>query len=475
MRPTARRFQPRRPRSPRRPRLVAAGLLLLVGGVLAAQAPAPARPGAESQPAQPAARRAPAERGVAPKAPGEVFHLRVKSIIHPVASEFVTEALAEADAAGAAAVVVELDTPGGLMTSMRDIFTAMLGARTPVVVWVAPSGAQAASAGFFILMAADVAAMAPGTNTGAAHPVGGQGEDIPGIMGEKAEQDAAATIRSLAARHGRNAKLAELAVVKSRSFTAQEALAAKLVDVVVPTLPRLLAAIDGRTVVRGETRVRLRTAGAAVRELEMNPFQRVLSALAHPNLALVLLTLGTLGIYFELMHPGAVLPGVVGGICLILAFFALSVLPVDYAGLALILLALLMFIAEIKVTSYGLLTVGGIIALVLGSLMLFDSPEPALRVSIDLIASLAAFAALVVGFLTFMALRVFKRQVRTGAEGLVHEQGTARSPLAPRGKVFVHGEIWEAVAEEPVAAGEPVEVVAVDGLTLKVRRGPAAA
>ncbi|MGH9363395.1 MAG: NfeD family protein, partial [Thermoanaerobaculia bacterium] len=414
---------------------------------------------------------APPEGARGPATPrSEVLHLEIRSIIHPIAAQFVRDGLAEADAAGAAAVVLELDTPGGLLTSTREIFTAMLGAKTPVIVWVGPSGAQAASAGFFLLMAADVAAMAPGTNTGAAHPVGGQGEDIPGVLGEKAEQDAAATVRSLAARHGRNSKLAEQAVLKSRSFTAQEALEAKLVEVIAPTVPRLLAAVHGREVMRGERRVRLATAGAPVRRLEMSAFERVLSAIAHPNLAYLLLTLGALGIYFELMHPGAILPGVVGAIALLLAFFALSVLPVDYAGLALLLLALLFFIAEIKVTSYGLLTIAGLISLVLGSLMLFDSPEPALRVSLDVIAALAASTALVVGFLTAMVLRAHRLQVRTGAEGLVHQQGTARSPLAPRGKVFVHGEIWEAVADEPVAAGEPVEVTAVEGLTLKVRR-----
>ncbi|HEX9668213.1 MAG TPA: nodulation protein NfeD [Thermoanaerobaculia bacterium] len=443
--------------SHRRPRPIrlAAALLLAAAGALLAAPPEGARPAAGAR--------------------SEVLHLRVRSIIHPIAAEYVRDGLAEADATGAAAVVLELDTPGGLLTSTREIFTAMLGAKTPVIVWVGPSGAQAASAGFFILMAADVAAMAPGTSTGAAHPVGGQGEDIPGILGAKVEQDAAATIRSLAARHGRNPKLAEEAVVKSRSFTAREALEAKLVEVVAPSLPRLLAAVDGREVLRGERRVRLATAGAPVRAVEMSAFERILSAIAHPNIAYLLLTFGALGLYFELMHPGAVLPGVVGGIALLLAFFALSVLPVDYAGLGLLLLALIFFIAEIKVTSYGLLTVAGLISLVLGSLMLFDSPEPALRVSRQVIAAFAVTAAVVVGFLTAMVLRVFRMRVRTGAEGLVHEQGRARSPLAPRGKVFVHGEIWEAVAEEPVAVGEPVEVLAVEGLTLKVRRRPAAA
>lgn len=400
---------------------------------------------------------------------GEVVHLRLKTIIHPVAASHVQQGIAAADAAGAAAVVLQLDTPGGLMTSTREITTAILNAETPVVVWVAPSGAQAASAGFFVLMAGDVAAMAPGTNSGAAHPVGGGGEDIPGHLGEKAEQDAAANIRALAARNGRDQKLAESAVVESRSFTADEALAAGLIDVLAPDLRALLRAIDGRPVRRGERTVAVATAGAAVRELEMPLLKRVLAAIAHPEIAYLLLALGGLGLYFELMNPGAILPGVVGGICLILAFYALSVLPVDYAGVALILLAMLLFIAEIKVTSYGLLTVGGVVALVLGGVMLFDSPEPALRVGLDVLAATGGFALAIVGFLVVVVLRTTRNPVATGAEGLLHELGTARSPVAPRGTVFIHGEIWNAVADEPVAPGEPVEVVAVEGLTLKVR------
>jgi membrane-bound serine protease (ClpP class) len=409
-------------------------------------------------------------------AAAEVVRARVAGIIHPVAAEYLREALAEADAAGAAALVIELDTPGGLLTSTREIFTAMLGAKTPVVVYVAPSGAQAASAGFFLLMAADVAAMAPGTNAGAAHPVGGMGETIEGVMAQKIEQDAAATIRSLAARNQRNAELAEQAVLESRSFTADEAKAERLVDVVAPTLDALLEAIDGREVVKssGEKRV-LRTRGAPLRDVGMRPVQRLLSALAHPNIAYILMTLGFLGLYFELAHPGAVLPGVVGGICLILAFFALSVLPVNYAGVALIFLGLLFFVAEIKVTSYGLLTVAGVISLVLGSLMLFKSAEPALRVSLDVILGVAVFSAAVVAFLVTMALRAQRRQVRTGLEGLVNERGVARTALAPEGRVFVHGELWRAVGERPVAAGEPVVVTGVDGMTLRVRPLQAAA
>jgi len=408
----------------------------------------------------------------APKASGagEVLVVRVKSAIHPVSAELIQDAIAEADRAGAAAVVIELDTAGGLMTSTRDITTAILGARTPVVVYVAPGGAQAASAGFFLLMAADVAVMAPGTNAGAAHPVNGTGEDIPGNLGKKVEQDAAANIRSLALRNGRNVKLAEEAVVQSRSFSAQEALDGKLIDLVAPSLPAVVKALEGRTVKRGEAAVTVRTAGAEVRRFEVSPLRELLGVIADPNITYLLLGLGSLGLFFELMHPGAVLPGVVGAVCLVLGFYGVSVLPVNYAGLALLFLAILFFILEIKITSYGMLTVAGVVCLVLGSLMLFKTPEPALRVSVELIAMLSAFSLLVVGFLAFMALRAQRMPVFTGVEGLIHEIGTARSPLTPRGKVFVHGEIWDAVAEEPVAAGEPVEVMAVRNLTLAVRR-----
>jgi membrane-bound serine protease (ClpP class) len=400
---------------------------------------------------------------------GEVILARVHSVIHPVSAELIQDAIHEADASGAAAVILELSTPGGLLTSTREITTAMLGARTPVVVWVAPDGAQNASAGFFVLMAADVAAMAPNANTGAAHPVGGQGEDIPGKLGEKMEQDSAAYIRALAARTGRNVQLAQAAVVQSRSFTAREALQGKLIELIAPTLPELLRGLDGRTVRKGNQVITLRTAGAAVREVELPSLRKLLSWVADPNIAYILLVLGGLGLYFELMNPGAILPGVVGGICLILAFFALSVLPVNVAGLALILLSLLFFIAEIKVVSHGLLAVGGVISLVLGSLMLFKTGDAMLRVSVQIIASLVVFTVAVVGFLVWMALRARRAPVATGREGLLSEHGTARTPLAPRGKVFVHGELWDAVAPEPVAAGETVEIVAVQNLTLEVR------
>jgi len=406
----------------------------------------------------------------APPPSGGVLVVKVKSPIHPVSAELIADAIQAADERGAAALIVELDTAGGLMTSTRDITTAILGARTPVVVYVGPSGAQAASAGFFILMSADVAAMAPGSNAGAAHPVGGGGGDIGGTMGKKVEQDAAANIRSLALRNGRNVQLAESAVLQSRSFTAAEALQDKLIEVVAPDVPALVRALDGRTIQRGSSTVTLRTAGAPVRTFEVSPLRGLLGVLADPNIIYLLLGLGWLGLLFELTHPGAVLPGVVGVICLVLGLYGLSVLPVNYAGLALILLAVVFFILEIKITSYGMLTVAGVTCLVIGSLMLFKSPEPALRVSLELIALVSAFSLLVVGFLVYMSLRARRAPVRTGMEGMIHEIGIVRSALDPRGKVFVHGELWDAVAEEPVAAGERVEVVAVRNLTLAVRR-----
>jgi membrane-bound serine protease (ClpP class) len=408
--------------------------------------------------------------GQASEEPPRVVRIEVDSIIHPVAAQFVSESLAETDARGADLFVIELSTPGGLLTSTREIVQEMLGAETPVVVFVSPSGAHAASAGFFLLMAADVAAMAPGTNTGAAHPVGGQGEDVEGNLGEKVEQDAAAQIRSLAARNGRDPDLAESAVVESKSFTAAEALEAGLIDLVADDVDDLLAQLDGRELEAGRDEpLTLRTADAEIRSLEMSTFQRLLSAIAHPNIAYILMTLGGLGLYFELSNPGAILPGVVGAICLILAFFALSVLPVNYAGIALILLAVLFFIAEIKVVSYGLLTVGGLVSLVLGSLMLFKSADPAIQVSKEVIFSVTLFAGVVVAFLLWMVLRVHRSRVTTGAEGLVSKLAQARTDLDPAGKVFVWGEIWNAVAESPVTAGQSVEITAVDGMTLHVR------
>ncbi len=406
---------------------------------------------------------------------GAVMHLRIKSPIQPVAAEFLRESLATADAESAALLVVELDTPGGLDSSMHEMTGAIVGARTPVVVYVSPRGARAASAGFFLLMAADVAAMAPDTHTGAAAAVGPQGGELPETMKKKVAEDSTAKIRALAARRGRNVELAVAAVAEARSFTAQEALDAKLIELVAADLPSLLAALDGRAIDKGTGGpVKLATAGRPVREIEMSLFERILAVLADPTIAYLLLSLGSLGLVVELYNPGAILPGVVGAICVVLGFWGLSVLPVSTAAIALLVLGLFFFIAEIKVVSYGLLSVAGAVCLVLAGLMLIKTPEPALRVSRGAIAGVAVFALVAAGLLMTLALRAYRRPVATGAEGLLAARGEARTALDPRGKVFVHGELWNAVAEGPlgegrVERGRPVEIVAVDGLTLRVR------
>ncbi len=401
--------------------------------------------------------------------PQIVSHLQLKSIIHPIAAQYIEDALQQADESGATAVVIELDTPGGLMTSTRDITEAMLVAKTPVVIYVSPSGAQAASAGFFLLMAADVAVMAPGTNTGAAHPVSGSGEEIEGHMAAKVEEDAAANIRALASRLGRNIEAAEAAVIESKSYTADEALELGLIDFVSPSVTDLVAKLDGRTVSKSDgAELTLATQGTSIEPLPMTKLQRFLAALAHPNIAFLLLSLGGMGLLFEITHPGSIFPGVVGAIFLLLAFFGLSVLPVNYVGIGLLGLAVLFFIAEIKVVSYGLLTVAGIISMVLGSSMLFKSTDPALQVSWGLIGTTAALAALAVVAAVTLVIRSHRRQVATGNEGMIGRIAEVRTALNPRGKVFVHGELWDAESSQLVDRGQEVRVVAVNGMRLEV-------
>ncbi len=399
-----------------------------------------------------------------------VVHIVVDSIIHPVSATHVLDGLREAEQLEAAAVVIELSTPGGLSTSMDEIVSGILESRVPVIVYVSPTGSRAASAGFYILMAGDLAAMAPSTHTGAAAAIQGDGSDIEGKLGEKVEQDGLAQIRSLAKRNNRNQELAEAAVRDSRSYTADEALEGGLIDLIAEDLPSLLDEIDGREIrSTSDEPENLQTANAELTPYEMSTFQSFLAVIADPNIAYILMALGWLGLYFEFSNPGAILPGVVGAICMVLAFFALSVLPVNYAGIALILLAVIFFIAEIKVVSFGLLTVAGVISLVIGSLMLFKSADPAIRVSLDVILSAALFAAVVVGFVTFMVVKAHRQQVRTGSEGLLRERGVARSDLNPRGKVFVHGEIWDAESDVAVKSGDPIAVEAVEGLLLRVK------
>ncbi len=403
------------------------------------------------------------------QAVGEVVVIRIASPIHRVAEEFLLEAIEDADAAGAEALVIELETPGGALNSTRKMTSAILESRTPVVIFISPAGAQAASAGFILLMSADVAAMAPGSNTGAAHPVGGQGEDIEGSMGEKVEQDTAAYVRSLAERNGRDLALAEAAVLESRSWTASEALENGLVDFVSPNLQSLLQDIDGQTVTRDDEVLTLETARASIRRRELSPFQRAIGVLADPNIAYLLLGIGWIGIYAEISNPGSIFPGAVGVLCLLLGFYALSVLPTNWAAVGLIGLAVILFVLEIKVQSFGMLTVGGLVSMVLGSLLLFRSADPALQVSRGLIAAVTLISLILVVFLGRLAFGAFRRRVVTGEEGLVGKRGEARTDIAPRGKVMVHGELWNVISDAPITAGQMVEVIAVDGLMLRVR------
>lgn len=410
----------------------------------------------------------------APSAP-VVYAADVRAIIHPVSAEYMIETIDRANGAHAAAVIFTLATPGGLVDSTRDIISHMLASKVPVVVFVGPSGARAASAGFLLTIAADVAVMAPGTHIGAAHPVAGAGETTDATMAKKAAEDVAAYARTLAEKRGRNAALADSAVKESRAFTDREALSATppLIDFEATDLRDLLGKLDGRTVRRfdGSTVV-IHTAGATVVQFEMTWRQRVLSAIAHPNITYILFTLGLLGLTVELWNPGAVLPGVAGGICLLLAFFAFQVLPVNYAGILLILFGIMLFVLELKVASYGVLSAGGLISLVLGSMILMSSPAPELRVSLGVVLPVAFALAAILTFLVRLTITSQQRRSVTGVAGMVGEVGRAIAPLEPGnvGRVVTHGEIWRAVSAEPIAEGETVRVTAVEGLTVTVRR-----
>ncbi len=405
-------------------------------------------------------------------ASASVLRIKVDAPIHPVTSEYVVRALERADREAADLVVLTLDTPGGLDTSMREIITAIVNARTPVAAFVGPSGSRAASAGFFIGLACDIFAMAPGTSTGAAHPVGVSltGAAMDKTMEGKVVEDAASYIRSLAGKRGRNVRMAEDGVRKSLSYTEREALDGGLVDLVAGSEEELLARLDGRTVLRFDgSELVLALAGKPVVDLPMTFRQRFLLTIANPNLAYILLMIGLLGLYFEFSHPGAILPGVLGGISLLLAVFAFQILPINYVGLGLILLAIILFILEVKVQSFGMLAVGGIAAMIIGSLMLVKSPIPELRPGLRIVLPVALGISLIVVFLLTLVIKAHARRSFTGREGMIGETGTARTDLAPAGKVFVHGEIWEAEADGPVRAGEKVKVVEVlDGLKIRI-------
>jgi membrane-bound serine protease (ClpP class) len=404
-----------------------------------------------------------------------VIVAEVDALIHPVTAEYMAQTIDRADAAGAALVVFVLRTPGGLLDSTEAIVSKMLAAKTPIAIYVAPSGARAASAGFIITIAGDIAAMAPGTHIGAAHPVSGSGEKMDETMSKKAASDTAARVRTIAAKRNRNVTLAELAVTESRAFTDQEALTATppLIDLVAPDLNALLERLEGRTVTRfdGGTET-LAVAGARVERVEMTARQRILSAIAHPQIAYLLLTLGTLGLTIELWNPGSIVPGVVGGLCLLLAFFAFQILPVNYAGLGLIFFGLLLLVLEVKIASFGLLGIGGVVSLVFGSMILIDSPLPELQIGLRLILPIVlAFAAILIPLVRLAVAAQVRRSV-TGSSGMIDEPGLALTPIAPgeTGQVRTRGEIWTATAAESIAEGEAIRVSGVHGLTLTVRR-----
>jgi membrane-bound serine protease (ClpP class) len=395
----------------------------------------------------------------------------IDGIINPAVAEFIASAITRSTAEGAACLIIRMDTPGGLDLSMRSIIKEMMSAGIPVVVYVSPAGARAASAGALITLAADIAAMAPGTNIGAAHPVALGGGKMEDEMASKVENDAAAYAESIATKRNRNKEWAIQAVRESVSITENEALEIKVIDLIASNLDDLLRQLDGRKITTAAGVTILETENIEINEIEMGLREKVLDTLSNPNIAYILMMVGLLGMYFELSNPGAIFPGIIGGISLILAFFAFQTLPVNYAGILLIVLALILFILEIKVTSFGMLTVGGVISLTLGSLMLFDSKTaPFARLSFDVLIPVVAVTSACCMVIVYLAVRAYRRKPATGREGIVGEIGICKSGIDPEGKVFVHGEYWDALSDEIIPAGATVKVLAVKDSKLKVTR-----
>lgn len=395
--------------------------------------------------------------------------ITVSAAITPPIAEYIIQSIHEAAKNGAEGLIIRLDTPGGLDLAMRDIAKEILNAHVPVIVYVAPSGARAASAGVIITVAAHIAAMAPGTNIGAAHPVSlGIGGAMDKTMNQKMVNDAVAYVRGIAKKRNRNEEWVEKAVRKSVSITAEEALRLKVVDFVTEDMNQLLSQADGREISLAAGKKVLRTKGAVFNEKKMGTRQKVLSVLSDPNIAYILLLVGLAGLYFEFSTPGVILPGVIGGISLIMAFFAMQTLPVNYAGVALIIFSIILFIAEIKVISHGILTIGGVISLIIGSLMLFETPDPALRVSWNVLVPAVAVTSLF--FITVIAIAV-KAQLRKpqgGQEGMAGEEGQAVTDVYAGGKVLINGEYWSAVSDVPVAKGAKVRVIRVEHLKVRI-------
>jgi len=399
----------------------------------------------------------------------DVLKISINDTIHPITVEFIARAVDRAEQMNADALLIELRTPGGLADSTREIIEKIVGSRVPVIIYVAPSGARAASAGFFILEAADVAAMAPGTNTGAAHPVLLGGGEPDKVMSQKIENDSAALMRSVVSKRGRNVAVAESAVRESKSFTDQEALKEHLIDVVASSQRDLLKQLDGRNVNRfNGGSVTLHLANERVDDMEMTVKQHILSYLMDPNVSFILLAVGLLALYVEFNHPGAIAPGVIGAFFVVLSVFALNILPVRYTAVGLILLAFVLFALEAKYASHGLLAVGGIASLTLGGLLLVDGPIPQMRVHLSTALAVSIPLGLITFFLMSIALRARRNKVVTGAQGMIGEVALAKTQLAPAGKVFIRGELWDAISSTPVEPGDQVRVRSVNDLTLEV-------
>jgi membrane-bound serine protease (ClpP class) len=411
--------------------------------------------------------------GTAPILPAEsrpvVVEIKLDDMVQPISAEYVKAGIQHADEIHAAAILLTLDTPGGLESSMREIIQAILTSQVPVIAYVSPEGGRAASAGFFILISADLAVMAPGTHAGAAHPVLLWGSNVGKTMETKIENDSAAYIRSLADRRGRNTQFAEQAVRESKSYTDQEALQDHLIDGVENSPQDIFKDFDGKTIKRfngGTTTLHL--ADAVLEPYLMTARERFLFYIVNPDFAFLLGALGVACLYVEFTHPGMILPGVVGAIAIVLAIFAFHLLPINYMGVILILLALAMFALEVKVTSHGALAVGGIIAMVIGAMILVDSPWPSARIHLSTALGVTIPLAVITVILVRLAVAAQRRKVVTGEQGMIDSVGVAQTELAPAGKVFIHGEIWEARAATKIAPGARVRVKEVKGLTLEV-------
>jgi membrane-bound serine protease (ClpP class) len=398
----------------------------------------------------------------------DVLRVSIDDAIQPVTAEYIGRALETAASNHDQAVLIEINTPGGLVDSTRKIIEKIVASPVPVIIYVTPSGSRAASAGFFILESADVAAMAPGTNTGAAHPVI-LGAKMDDVMKQKMENDAAALMRSVVAKRGRNVELAESAVRESKSFTDQEALDKKLIEYIAPSEQDLFHQLSGKSFNRfsGAT-VTLSISGQPVVDYRMTLKQRLLSYIMDPNVAFILLAIGALALYAEFNHPGAVIPGTVGVVFILLASFALNLLPVRFAAIAMIIGAFALFAAEAKFASHGVLTTGGIALLTIGGLFLVDAPIPEMRVHLLTALAVSIPLGIITAFLMSIAVRARRNKIVTGEQGLIGEIGVAQTQLSPAGKVFVHGELWDAISTMPVPAGEQIVVRQVDGLTLRV-------